>query len=837
MINKQALLAELNKRKQVIERPVFRFNDYCFDAQHKFFRGTDNRFKVAVCSRRCLAAGTEIPTSNGIKKIEDIIPGEDKVFNEDGNLVNVLDLIDQGIQEVVELRNNGKTVIKSTIDHKFKTINYTNYKGKITDNNYRIRTVDQLYKGCKIVRKEVEIYGDKRLKEAYVLGALLGDGCARESGLVISSGDEEVVSKIASILNTKYKKNHQNNYSWTILGANKLSITHYKDWMHKKYAHEKQCSIEEVKTWDKESQLEFIAGLIDTDGSVYVKDRRLFICLNMQSKPVIEVFQYLLKSLFSYYTDIKVDDRPKYKNGPVYYVRCTSNYFSKKIVKSISNKLACERKKYKGEYDKLLESNFNKKYIGITKGRITTEQTYDITIDDSRQLFVAQNSLISHNSGKSVGIAADMIDTAQNEKEANLLYITQTQGAARNIIWGELLKILEEYEIEAKVDNTRLSIMFDNKSKIYLAGAKDHTEVAKFRGYKLRKCYIDEAQSIRPSILTELVNDVIIPALRDLRGDLVLTGTPGPVCAGPYYEYSQSPNWDSQHWSAFDNPFMHNLPELDLNQTLAEERVIRGIDESDPSYVRETYGKWVEDLDSLVFKFNKDRNIYTTLPIDGEWTYVMGVDLGWDDADSVSILGYNSFHKKIYIIEEWEKSKQTITELVKKVTHYKETYNPVKIVVDAGALGKKINEEIRQRHGLHMDAADKARKVEYIELLNDDLRTGKFMVPQNSVFEEESRLVIWDKDSILRNPERPKISDVYHSNLMDSTLYAWRECKHFLGAKPIDPPKINTDEYMNEMEEKEAEKVKRRQESPLDAAVEEAFEQDCEYLDSIVDVY
>lgn len=381
----------------------------------------------------------------------------------------------------------------------------------------------------------------------------------------------------------------------------------------------------------------------------------------------------------------------------------------------------------------------------------------------------------SRRSGKSVGIAADMIDAGITQKGANLLYITQTQGAARNIIWGELIKIIEEFQIDCKIDNTRLTVLFnETKSRIYLAGAKDKNEVAKFRGYKLLKCYIDEAQSIRPSILTELINDVIIPALRDLRGSLYLTGTPGPVPAGPFYEYTHSENWFTHHWDAFRNPHMNNVkgtdsydpryPEKELEETLAEERVMRGIDVNDPSYIRETYGKWVEDKDSLVFKFNKSKNIYSELPVSGKWTYIMGVDLGWNDADALAVIGYNSHTKKVYLVEEVLKNKQNITELVKSVTDMKNRWEPVKIVMDAGALGKKIQEEIRSRHGLHMEAAEKSRKVEFIELLNDDLRTGKFQAPINSVFEEDCMLVTWDKDSILKNPERPKISDTYHSD-------------------------------------------------------------------------
>ena len=444
-----------------------------------------------------------------------------------------------------------------------------------------------------------------------------------------------------------------------------------------------------------------------------------------------------------------------------------------------------------------------------------------------------RNAVCSRRAGKTVGIVADMLDTCLKESEINLLYITITQQQARAIIWSDLLRLIEDYQLECKVDNTRLTVSFPNKSRIYIAGAKDRTEIEKFRGWKLRKCYIDECQSFR-TYIKELINDIIIPALRDKRGELYLTGTPGPVKAGVFYEYSQSKNWRSHHWTAFDNPYMHDPPNLNLEEVLREERIIRGIDESDPSYIRETFGKWIEDTDALVYKFNRTRNIYSALPSDGEWSYIIGIDIGYNDSDAIAVIGYNSHHKKVYLVDEHVKNKQNISQLVEVIQHYKDQYNPIRMVMDAGALGKKIQEELRFRHGLHIEAAEKSRKVEFIELLNDDLRTEKFKAFENSIFQEDCMLVQWDKDSKIRNPEKPKISDTYHSDICDAVLYAWRDCKHYLSEKPIDKPEPNTDDYMKELERKEAEEMQRKKEDPYGFELEKQFEADVDGFENII---
>ena len=138
------------------------------------------------------------------------------------------------------------------------------------------------------------------------------------------------------------------------------------------------------------------------------------------------------------------------------------------------------------------------------------------------------------------------------------------------------------------------------------------------------------------------------------------------------------------------------------------------------------------------------------------------------------------------------------------------------------------------RHGLNIEAADKTRKVEFIELLNDDLRTEKFKAFKSSLFEEDCMLVQWDKDSKIRNPERPKISDTYHSDICDAVLYAWRECRHYLSEKPEKKPKVNTNAYMDELEMKEAMEFEEKKRDPYLYELGKQHEDDIKELDNII---
>src|SRR6185369_5430674 len=117
-------------------------------------------------------------------------------------------------------------------------------------------------------------------------------------------------------------------------------------------------------------------------------------------------------------------------------------------------------------------------------------------------------------------------------------------------------------------------------------------------------------------------------------------------------------------------------------------------------------------------------------------------------------------------------AKQGITELAEQMLHFEKKYNISKIVMDMGALGKKIGEEIIRRYKLPVEAAEKQRKMENIQLLNDALRSGRFKAKANSRFAQDTYLVEIDRDKT--TPEKIKVSDRYHSDIIDAVLYAFK---------------------------------------------------------------
>lgn len=400
-------------------------------------------------------------------------------------------------------------------------------------------------------------------------------------------------------------------------------------------------------------------------------------------------------------------------------------------------------------------------------------------------------AVTSRRAGKTTACAYDLLTTASYSSDVVVLYITLARINASRIIWPILKKLNQESFLGGVANETTLSMRFPNNSIIYCSGAKDLREVDKFLGLPIKLAYIDEAQSFR-SYLTDLIDRVLAPALLDHAGSLKLIGTPSPLPTGTFWEMSQSSQWSHHEWNFFSNPWIASKSGLTHQDLLDRELKRRGVALSNPTIQREFFGKWVHDSDVLVFRYDRLLNDYIESP-KGNYVYVMGVDLGYEDCDAISVLGWTDESKITYLFEEKITAKQGLTELIKQIEDLRVKYNICKIVMDTGGLGKKIGEEVIRRYQLPVEPAEKIRKHEYIELFNDALRTGRFKARSTSRFAQDAMLVEWDLDK--STPDKRVVSDRFHSDICDSVLYAWRCSYSFASEAPIPRLTYGTEQW------------------------------------------
>lgn len=422
------------------------------------------------------------------------------------------------------------------------------------------------------------------------------------------------------------------------------------------------------------------------------------------------------------------------------------------------------------------------------------------------------DAVCSRRAGKSTACAAHLLARATTQRRINVGYITLSKTSAKRIIWPELKRQNQTFNLGGTPNNTDLSFSFRNESNLYIFGAHHREEIEKIRGIPFDLIYIDECQSFRP-YLKELVEDVLEAALFDYGGKLRMIGTPGPVPVGYFYDMSRSEGISHHHWTIFDNPHIRKKSGRDPMERLKQVLKRRGVTIHHPSIRREFFGEWVADPDALVFKYDALKNHYGALPVLAKpWEYVIGVDLGFDDADAIAVIGWNPLSPKAYLVEEEITPKQGISELFDKIDTLIAKYDPHSVVMDTGGLGKKIAKEMQKRTAVPVKAAEKSRKFEYIEILNDALRTGRLMANKDSAFAADTALVEWNRDKIDvdKMNDKLRISDRYHSDICDAVLYGFREAMHWLYTpEPMKPKRGSKEEY-SQMEQEMFEQAKKQ---------------------------
>lgn len=509
-------------------------------ALYEMFHNSSSKLQTWLLARRCLAEGSLIKTPKGLVKIEDLKIG-DEVFgyNKDGSIsiCKVKETFNNGEKEVWDLTNGGRVLETSTKDHVWLTAN--EYDGK-----YVQRQVKDIKKYNKIVREWVphsELIGISE-PHAYAIGALLGDGCSKQgvNKIYISSEDNVIPNKVASILGCKTYNNSDINYTWCLSnedwkpvgyashGSTIVYCNYYEQWCKNRYAHEKIVDLDIIKSWDVNSQLEFLAGIIDTDGSFFTNENCLIYSIEMQAYPVIEACQYIIHNLFQYSPKIRIYDREKFVNGPTYALSIKNNLICKRMLRALNKHQVVKRKCWKPDHEMFLENNGNAAYVGIKTSNPRLMNTYDIHIDNDTNLYLTANGLVTHNSGKSYTLCTLAIEYCLKHPNSVVKYVAPTKDQVENIILPIIQNdILEKggcpQDLKPEYIKSKKQFVFSNGSMIQIAGSEGGN-IDSLRGGFAHICILDEAQDI--SKLRYAVSSVLAPTTLTTNGKILISGTP-----------------------------------------------------------------------------------------------------------------------------------------------------------------------------------------------------------------------------------------------------------------------------------------------------------------------
>lgn len=387
----------------------------------------------------------------------------------------------------------------------------------------------------------------------------------------------------------------------------------------------------------------------------------------------------------------------------------------------------------------------------------------------------------TRRAAKSFTAGLYMVYEALSNPGSNCLFVGLTRDSAKGIIWKDVLEVLNyKFNLNARANLAELTLTFPNGSVIKCLGVDaDQDEMNKLLGKKYRLVCIDEA-SMYTIDLEKLVYGILKPAMADLRGSICLMGTSSNFTRGLFYDITTGSrrDWSVHSWSAYDNPYVSKQWQEELDEIERD----RPLFKETPLFKQWYLNQWVVDTDKLVYKFNQDRNVYRSFPTGNSptgWTYILGVDTGWEDDNAFVLGAFHDNDPSLYIVKTFNKPHMTFDQVCNKIQEFMDDKDmaPCKVIIDGA--NKQGVESMRQRSSIPFQYADKQGKVDFIEMLNADLVQGKIKISsQCTSLINELMGLVWKTDGdkiVVPKKEHPSLPN----HLCDAFLYAWRNGYHY----------------------------------------------------------
>lgn len=445
------------------------------------------------------------------------------------------------------------------------------------------------------------------------------------------------------------------------------------------------------------------------------------------------------------------------------------------------------------------------------------DKQYEFILHEARKKVL----FCTRRSSKSFTAGLALVHTALMFPGTNSLFVGLTRGTAEAIIWKDVLKVIDTtFDLKCDFNETKLKMTFPNGSVILATGVDvDENEMKKLLGRKFKLVCIDEASMYTIS-LDSLVN-LIEPAIIDEDGTICLMGTASNFPRGMFYDITvgNQRDWELFTWSAYDNPHVARQWQAKLDE-IAEKRPLYMLT---PQFKQWYLNEWVVDAEKLCYKFDPDKNLIENIPNhkrDG-WSYVLGVDTGWEDASAFVLTAYHENDPKLYVVKCFQASKMTFDAVVARIEIFMADpeFAPHRVIIDGA--NKQGVESMRQRSSIPFEYADKQDKVTFIELCNSDLIEGKIQILKkecNRSLSDEMMSLVWvtEGDKIkYPKKENPSLSN----HLCDSFLYSWRCGYHYHSSPAVKKTVVGSREWY----QKQAEDIWEREREHLEK-IDNAYE-------------
>lgn len=349
-----------------------------------------------------LTLNSKVLLSSGEFKRMGDIKMNDKVASIDGNESVVTGVFPQGIKPVYRIMFSDGRYVDAGLEHQWEVM-YRDWNSekvvttswlieKLKCNRYKNRLYIPYPSGDFGVDKDIIIH-------PYLLGVLLGDGCFTQGSIKLSTSFEYLKEKITPhLMGAELIPSGGIDYRLsTKKGSEKKLLDAIKSLgLMGKYSHEKFIP-DQYLSASKETRIELLRGLIDTDGTV---EKTGSMTYTTTSERMGREIQSLARSLGAFASISSRVTKYSYsgeiRNGKKSYRICISNKNCSEFV-TIPHKL--ERVKEKSRERKLSISSIE--YIG-------DDECQCISVSHNRSLYLTDEYTATHNTALSMNIAENV---------------------------------------------------------------------------------------------------------------------------------------------------------------------------------------------------------------------------------------------------------------------------------------------------------------------------------------------------------------------------------------------------------------------------------------------
>lgn len=366
--------------------------------------------------------------------------------------------------------------------------------------------------------------------------------------------------------------------------------------------------------------------------------------------------------------------------------------------------------------------------------------------------------------GKSRANGVKLLRPARANPGGLSFFAAKDAKTAKRIIWATLKELNFEYDLGCRFHRSELIVEAPNGYCIWLLGLNDDGEADKLRGstHGLVEGIIDEASTIREDVLRYAAIECALPALGENAGRLSISGTPGALMQGFFYEQCQSRT--NFHWDARQNPFLKVPGERYLANALKNNPTWTW---ETPTFQREYLGIWCEDRDALVYPYEAGRNLIYEGGEFHEGQTVLGVDVGFEDGMGYCVTrSQPPYNPEIHVLRCYERLGQKLPAIAAEIETLRRRYSVNHIFVDEGNNGLLVSKSLCEM-GIPCMPTPKGLKRPRIEEVRGALAAGtlKVLRGQCDTLVGEMGIIPW-------NEKRTDVDPRYSNECTDSLIYS-----------------------------------------------------------------